>query len=259
MVAKRFHSALLIRSVRLLCLIGLIPTSLLLSNESNVTITIAILLTLIIAKGGQHIAQHRYFSHRSFETGPKREWFLGLIATLSTTGSPIHYSAMHRTHHKYSDTKDDPQAPHHVGFFNAFFANIDFNKIAKSREIRDLMRSKPAIFFHDYYWHTIIVYCLILALISPVWLLYGYVLPVGVSNIMSGLLNTIVHQFGYQTRPTNDISYNNHIAHILTLGEGMHNNHHHRPSAYNTNIDNKWYEWDPMAIIIEKLFKVQNG
>ena len=254
---RRFHSPELLKSVRYLSVLSLIPIIILLSKESLVTIAVSILAVLLIAKVGQHVAQHRYFAHRSFKTGKRREWLLGILGTLSTTGSPIHYAAMHRTHHRYSDTKKDFQSPVQ-GFFKSFFANIDPSELtilAPPKTIKDLLSdSAPAKFFHDYYWHTIILYCSILALISPLWLLYGYVLPVGVSVLLSGLLNTITHMFGYQARNTGDISYNNHVAHVLTLGEGMHNNHHFAPDKYDTNIDGKWYEFDPVALIIRLFF-----
>ena len=41
------------------------------------------------------------------------------------------------------------------------------------------------------------------------------------------------------------------------MGEGMHNNHHFRPAAYDNNIRNQWYEFDWLAPIIKVFFDVR--
>ena len=41
---------------------------------------------------------------------------------------------------------------------------------------------------------------------------------------------------------------------ILTLGSGLHNNHHAYPERYNYKMTNKWYERDDLNVfLIEKL------
>jgi stearoyl-CoA desaturase (delta-9 desaturase) len=220
----------------------------------------SIISVLLIAKVGHSIGQHRYFSHNSFETGTKREWLLSLLSTLGTTHTPIYYSILHRFHHGNSDTGADPHSPSQIGFMRSFFSFIDNDKSHKIpiRIVKDLLKKKSVMFFHNWYWPTIIIYCILLILIDPYLFLFCYVLPVGYVQFSAGLQITITHTYGYKNFNTNDNSVNNTICNILTLGEGLHNNHHYKPNEYNFAFPQKKGEWDLSAFIIEKFLEKNN-
>ena len=81
----------------------------------------AVIATFLLSVVGTSIAQHRYFGHRTFTTNRVTNFILALLATLSTSGSIIHWSAIHRHHHAHSDTEHDIHSPRHIGFIRCFF------------------------------------------------------------------------------------------------------------------------------------------
>ena len=217
---------------------------------------LAIIGCLLIVKVGQHVGQHRYFSHRAFETGPIRSWILGFLATISTTGSPILYSIIHRQHHANSDHEGDPHDPRRVGYIKSFFLFVPKSNLENLdiRKVRDLFSNKPARFFHDWYWPTIVLYCATLYIINP-WLLCSlYLIPMGYSRMSAGYGTTFSHLWGYQNFKNKDESKNSFIGNLLFLGEGSHNNHHHKPREYNMGFTGKWKEFDLSKPIIELFF-----
>lgn len=63
----------------------------------------------------QAFFQHRYAAHRMFTMAPLTERLFFLL-TYATQGSsfmsPRAYALLHRMHHAYSDTPNDPHSPH---------------------------------------------------------------------------------------------------------------------------------------------------
>jgi len=66
----------------------------------------------------------------------------------------------------------------------------------------------------------------------------------------AGLVNALCHRYGYRNFKTKDNSTNNTFINIITLGSGLHNNHHADPMNYSNKVKN--YEFDFPAWIIEK-------
>jgi stearoyl-CoA desaturase (delta-9 desaturase) len=209
---------------------------------------------------GSSAGLHRYFGHKSFQTGKLRHWFLALVTTLSTQGSIALWVVYHRAHHVYSDTEDDPISPSFVGFWKAFFAIQDvdnYKGIEPKRIVREL--KDPAVrFFHDWYWPTILTYIIILGLIDPTLIINMYLLPVFMVRFTFGLQNTFGHGFpkvdSYKNHVTKDNSVNSPLVNLLTfcLGETLHNNHHANPGKY--NYKEKWYEFDLTGWVIKTAF-----
>ena len=63
----------------------------------------------------QSFFQHRYAAHRMYTMGPKTERVVHLLTYLvqgSSYLSPKAYAILHREHHAFSDTEQDPHSPH---------------------------------------------------------------------------------------------------------------------------------------------------
>jgi stearoyl-CoA desaturase (delta-9 desaturase) len=59
-------------------------------------------------------------------------------------------------------------------------------------------------------------------------------------------VNSVMHLWGRQPHATRDTSRNNMVMALLTLGEGWHNEHHHRPGRMRQgsawwHVDLAWY------------------
>src|SRR5256885_4066548 len=62
------------------------------------------------------------------------------------------------------------------------------------------------------------------------------------------------NRYGYRRFELNDGTTNELVISILTLGEGLHNNHHRFPR--NAYISHAWYEIDINGLIIRGLGKL---
>lgn len=221
---------------------------------------LSIITIICISKIGHSIGQHRYFCHLSFKTTVKKDWLIALFATLSTTGSIIHYAGVHRYHHLNSDKPNDLHSPHQNGLIKTFFLKMDQEKFKKipSRIIKDLVKRKSAIFFHNWYWPTIVLYITILFLIDPLLVVFCYIIPAGYSQFISAIQLSVVHMYGYRNFETSDKSKNNIFWNFVTLGEGLHNNHHARPGEYDFAFTKKFLEYDFAGFLIRKLLISNN-
>lgn len=256
---RGWHSYHLLKFVQVSTLLTL-PFALyaLVSNFTWLYLLVTLVSILLISKVGHSIGQHRYFSHRSFKTGPKREWLMALFATLGTTHTAIHYSALHRYHHAHSDTELDPHCPRQLGFFRSFFSFIDQEKTKeiKTRLVKDLLANDTVVFFHNWYWPTIALYWIILVSIDPLLFLFCYVIPCGYVQFVAGTQLSLGHMWGYRNFDTKDSSINNRLWNWLTLGEGLHNNHHQKPYEYDFAFTKKPGEWDFCGWLVKR-FLVQ--
>jgi stearoyl-CoA desaturase (delta-9 desaturase) len=254
---KGWHNHSLARAMQYINLLGFFVGIILLClNFSWLYFTAMIIAIVCISKIGHSIGQHRYFCHLAFKVNPVMDWFIALCVTLSTTHSIIYYAAVHRYHHLHSDKDEDLHSPKHLGFWRTFFLKMDSDKLKKipNRIIKDLLSRESVMFFHNWYWPTIALYILLLGLIDPWLILYCYVVPSGYSKFISGIQLSAVHMWGYRNFETSDNSTNSIFWNWVTLGEGLHNNHHARPGEYDFSFTKKPGEWDFAGWLI-KLIK----
>jgi len=209
---------------------------------------LSLIVYWIIGILGINIGYHRLLSHRSFKTYRPIEYVLTLIGVLTTVGSPLAWIAIHRQHHRKTETQEDPHSPYRLGILRAWFG---FWKI-KSLDIkliRDIKNSQFQKFLHRNYLTIILTYCFVLALIDPLYIIFVYAIPACLCLHSTSAIIVIAHRHGYKTYDLkNDESRNSWIANLITLGEGWHNNHHAKPYAW-SNWE-KWWEWDIPSLVI---------
>lgn len=216
----------------------------------------AVVAVLLITKFGASIGQHRYFSHRSFTTTLFKEKVLAWLATLSTTGTILQYSTVHRYHHAHSDLENDLHSPYDIGWWRSWFHwyEKEPSKLVGVSYIKDLLKKPHVMWLHKYYFAVIATYCVLLLVIDPWLVLFCYVVPAGYAWFTSGVLSLPLHikGAGYRNFETTDFSNNSLVWNWLTLGEGLHNNHHYRQHEYNFAFTKKPGEWDICAFLVEK-------
>lgn len=188
---------------------------------------------------GVEMGLHRYYSHRSFTVNSIINRFIYVCSIYAASGDPIYYAGLHRTHHRTSDTEQDPHRPHDQPFLSWLHCNNRSGSEIDWKIVKDLTDQNDLIFlaynWYKIYWGTI----LITFLINPKFSLFFFVLPGIIVLGLSGLLNTINHLYGYRNFDTRDTSTNNVWVSALTFGGGLHNNHHANPRRY-TNRVNFW-------------------
>ena len=205
-----------------------------------------------IGKLGGDVGMHRYFSHKSFRTNVFWDKVIKLAAFMIGHGSMFLWTITHRAHHKDSDTVDDPHSPQFGGFFKIFFRTWSGNFIPSVIYGKDLLKDKEIMWIHKHYFKLFYVMLLCQFLLGFDIILFLFAFPCFGFFLETGFVNTIGHSKGYKTYVTKDNSTNNPVLNILTLGNGMHNNHHKNQSAY-TNAGSKWYEFDLMKYFINAI------
>src|SRR5688500_6915388 len=64
---------------------------------------------------GITVGFHRLFVHRSFETYSWIKVIFIILGSMAVQGPMLKWVAMHRRHHQYSDTANDPHSPQYGG------------------------------------------------------------------------------------------------------------------------------------------------
>lgn len=206
--------------------------------------TLQMLLVMVImycigACVGGTVTYHRLLAHKAFDAPTWFKYVGPIIGLLNGSGSPIGWTAIHRKHHRFTDTEKDPHSPYFKPFWRVqFFSMMELPEI---KYVPDLLRSKFHVFLHQKYWWILAVWWLVLFAIS-----WKALVAVLAANALvweaSAFINTACHKWGYRNHETRDHSVNNPICGYLVFGEGWHNNHHAFPAS--ASFSSKWYELD---------------
>lgn len=214
-------------------------------------LAIAILTYWTIGILGINVGYHRLISHRSFKTCSWIEKTLAVIGVLTTVGSPLAWTAVHRQHHRAAETAKDVHSPYHLGNWRAWFGFWNYSGI-ELKLVRDLRKDTFYKWCHLHYFTIIAVYSLLLWLIDPWLVVFAYCIPACLCLHSSSAIIVIAHRHGYKTYDLkHDQSRNSWIANLITMGEGWHNNHHAKPYAW-SNWE-RWWEWDIPSLVIRAI------
>jgi stearoyl-CoA desaturase (Delta-9 desaturase) len=232
-----------------------------------------------LATFGWSAGMHRLLVHRSFRCGPVMRAFFCAIGTMAIQGSVLKWVANHRRHHLYADEPGDVHSPHYDGDGNRHVSFVKgmkhalggwvFDRVATDGEYyaRDILADPIAMFFvrTRWFWYgmsAVFVPGAIGYAVGGFHTMMGCVLFSGFLRayfviLATSLVNSVCHsdgRFGYRRFELNDGTTNQLVMSILTLGEGLHNNHHRFPrDAY---ISHAWYEIDITGLIIRGLGKL---
>lgn len=205
---------------------------------------------------GTTIGYHRLLSHRSFRCPKAVEYFWVLGGYLAFEGSPIWWCAIHRAHHKHTDTSLDPHSPRN-GLKNAYYGWMSQHTypshISPGLQCPDLV-SDPVYRFLDQggKWQRAQMLTAITGLLfrAGIWKLFGWRAALG--SALAGaaalqiplMLNVVCHmpKMGYKTFARDDDSVNVWWVALLAHGEGWHNNHHAFPGSARSGLRSKEFD-----------------
>lgn len=190
---------------------------------------------------GMSVGYHRLLSHRSFKTLKIVEYFTSLCGVVGLVGSPISWVAVHREHHNFTDTDQDPHSPHKKGFVFAHFLSMSYKP--KLIYARRLIKDPVQIFFHKHYFGINLAYgALLYFFVQPFAVVYLWLAPAAILWHGGSSINSFCHMFGYRNFQIRNSARNNPVFALLTWGEGWHNNHHRYPVRSSYQV--KWWELD---------------
>jgi stearoyl-CoA desaturase (delta-9 desaturase) len=217
----------------------------------TVALCVALYVVRMFAVTGGY---HRYFSHRSFKTSRFFQFVLAFLAQSTTQKSVLWWAALHRHHHKYSDTEFDVHSPRHRGFWYSHVLWI-FDKRFNETDldaVPDLTKYPELMFLHRFEQFPSVVLA-VACFLSFGWegLVVGFFWSTVLLYHGTFFINSLAHVHGTQRYATGDDSRNNWWLAVITMGEGWHNNHH----AYQRSCRQgfRWYEYDATYYILKAL------
>ncbi|NJL00043.1 MAG: acyl-CoA desaturase [Spirulinaceae cyanobacterium RM2_2_10] len=206
---------------------------------------VAVFLHWVTGGLGITLGLHRLAAHRSFETPKWLEYFFILCAGLACQGGVIDWVGLHRQHHKFSDTGQDPHDSNE-GFYWSHWGWM-MRCIPGNAEIprytQDIANDPFYKFVQNYFVPLQIALGLILfALGGWPFIVWGVFVRLVAVFHCTWFVNSATHKFGYRTFESEDRSRNCWWVALITYGEGWHNNHH--AYQYSARHGLRWWEVD---------------
>ncbi len=214
---------------------------------------------------------HRYSAHGAFSMSRAMEkvvYVLTWIFQGSNYLSAYGYGILHRMHHAYADTPEDPHSPK---YDENFFKMMWKTKTTYTEITNKTLKVEPRFTKNIPEWTTFdtfarswvsrvgwgAVYVLFYWHFATVWWLW-LLLPVHfvLAPIHGAIINWFAHIYGYRNFDVGDTSRNFLPFDFLMMGESYHNNHHKFGSRANFG-GIRWHEIDPTYYIMLLLDKLK--
>jgi fatty-acid desaturase len=220
-------------------------------------LVLCVLLGVLTGHIGISLGFHRLLTHQSFKATTICRRILATLGTLALQAGPLKWIAIHRLHHRYTDTENDPHTPR----FSFFWAHLCWTFFPDpqldEKRIRALSRDvavDPFMGFLDR--HNFLIAAVFVVVLFTVCSLAGG-LEFGVSCFLWGgcvrivyiwhttfLVNSLAHSWGYRNYAVANDSRNSIIVSIFAPGDGWHNNHHAFPRS--AAHGHRLLEFDPI-------------
>ncbi len=225
----------------------------------------------------QTFLQHRYAAHGAFSMrkGWERFFYIGAYLTQgSSYVSPRVYAIMHRMHHAFTDTDQDPHSP-------SYDKNL-FTMMWRTRKMtNDIFRGKQPIeakftrnlpdwMSLDNLGHStwsrmgwIALYVTFYVIFAPsAWWFLLVPIHILMVPIQGAIINWYAHKYGSVNFKMKNTSTNLFPVDLLMMGEAYHNNHHKNPSS--AKFGHRKYELDPTYQIMRllnrlRIIKIKNS
>jgi stearoyl-CoA desaturase (delta-9 desaturase) len=179
---------------------------------------------------------HRVLAHRSLSVRPPVAMVFRLIIWVMTGITPRAWVAVHRKHHAFSDTEQDPHSPVVLGFWAVQAGNVKLYRdtirdgVTVPKYSRDLPPDRWDRMLFDHAFAGLAV-----GIAFLIWVLgpIGGLVAAGIHTVaylaISAAVNAVGHTFG--KRPYDNLATNNQWLAWISGGEGLHNNHHAAPTS----------------------------
>lgn len=204
------------------------------------------------------VYMHRALAHRALTVAPPVALVFRFILWVTTGVVPRAWVAVHRKHHAFSDTPQDPHSPVVLGFWAVQLGNVKLYRstirdgVTVTKYSRDLPpdRLDRVLFDHSLAGLAIGIGFLTLVLGWQTGLLAAGLHTVAYLGI-SAAVNAVGHTFG--KRPYDNLATNNQWLAWISAGEGLHNNHHAAPTSARFALDGR--QIDPGSWLVRLLVR----
>lgn len=179
---------------------------------------------------------HRGLSHKAITVGPAATWTFRILTWMTTGIRPRQWVAVHRKHHAFTDVEGDPHSPVLEGVWKVQFANVALYRrvarddLAVARYARDVKADRwDRLFFDRALVGLSIGIVLLMVVFGPWWGLVAAAVHTVSYLLLNAAVNAIGHTWGSQ--PHDNTAHNLQWLALVTMGEGLHNNHHAAPTS----------------------------
>jgi stearoyl-CoA desaturase (delta-9 desaturase) len=193
---------------------------------------------------------HRGQAHRGLDLHPVVSHFFRCWLWLTTGMVTKEWVAIHRKHHAFVETEDDPHSPQTRGISTVLLQGSELYRTeAKNAETLEKYGAGTPNdwiernLYSPYNWQGCALMAVVdLVLFGPMGLTIWAVQMAWIPVTAAGVINGLGHYWGYRNFSTEDASTNIVPWGIIIGGEELHNNHH----AYGTSakLSSRWYEFD---------------
>lgn len=179
---------------------------------------------------------HRVLAHRSLTVHSRVALVFRAVIWVMTGIAPRAWVAVHRKHHAFSDTAQDPHSPLVLGFWAVQLGNVKLYRrtirdgVTVTKYARDLPPDRLDRVLFD---HALLGLGVGIAFLVAVLGWQTGLLAAGIHAVVylgiSAAVNAVGHTFG--RRPFPNLATNNQWLAWISGGEGLHNNHHAAPTS----------------------------
>jgi stearoyl-CoA desaturase (Delta-9 desaturase) len=191
---------------------------------------------------------HRFSAHRALELHPALQHVFRLWLWLSTGMNTRAWTAIHRKHHAFCETVDDPHSPVVLGLGKVMREGAELYRAADTTETRarfgkgtpdDWMERN--VYRHEQYG-IVLMLLLDLLVFGVVGLAVWALQMVWIPFFAAGVINGMGHAVGYRNYEIPSAATNILPWGVLIGGEELHNNHHTFPNS--AKLSTRPWEFD---------------
>ena len=226
-----------------------------------------LLLTTHITMSFFTIYVHRGLTHKGLTFHPILSHIIRFWLWFMDGSGIKEWVAIHRNHHRFSDTKNDPHSFFVIGTktekilftVKIFYQSVvyGYKNFATKEEIERFGKGTPDDWIERnlYFKHQRLGILFLLGL--NLWLfgwsgILVWLIQISWVTLCATVIITVLaHHFGYRDGDSKDKSRNLFPIGIILAGEELHNNHHMDPS--NPKFSKRWFEFD-LGWIYIKIF-----
>ncbi|WP_223789203.1 DesA family fatty acid desaturase [Marinicella meishanensis] len=201
-----------------------------------------VLYTFIVVQvtlSGVSLYLHREQTHRGIQMHPVLQHFYRFWLWFTTGMLTKEWVAIHRKHHAYCETEDDPHSPQIHGIKKVLFHGVTL--YTQERKVSETMSKygqgtpddwiERNIYTRFHYLGIVLLAFTNIALFGVIGLLIYAIQMLWIPFFAAGVINGIGHFVGYRNYRTDDSSRNIYRFAFFIFGEELHNNHHAFPSS----------------------------
>lgn len=201
-----------------------------------------VLYTFIVVQvtlSGVSLYLHREQTHRGIQMNPVIQHFYRFWLWFTTGMLTKEWVAIHRKHHAFCETEDDPHSPQIHGIKKVLFHGVTlYTEERKNQETMEKYGQgtpddwlERNIYTRFHYVGIVALAFLNVALFGIIGLVIYAIQMLWIPVFAAGVINGIGHFVGYRNYRTDDSSRNITRFAFFIFGEELHNNHHAFPSS----------------------------